>query len=153
MAPCNPGTRLIYDPSIYMAFVTAQTVRATCISVSHRISSTDRRSRLLVANQERQTQQPRWPLLEHVTSSSALKGWWIRRQQSQSTTTWFIKPQPVLQSVIWSEHQYEERIDGTRRSLQAKGQVTRNVWHSGLECSKETHHCALPLKKAVSRLH
>lgn len=125
----------------------AQPLCATCVVASHWIGSArwllciyrldeslwnclvsltrgDRHSRML-----------RWPLLECVNCGSGLKGRWEHRQRSQSTAAWFRRAQSVLQSVTWSKRQYVEGIDRARRSLQAKGQVTRNVWYSELKCS------------------
>lgn len=83
---------------------------------------------------------PSWPLLV-----CQLPGLWDHRRCTQSTSARFQKPQPVT----WSKHQYVKIIDGAKRSLQAKGQVTKMFgflsWNvvSSLEF-KEKHTTRFP---------
>lgn len=145
--PFNPGTRLIYEQTLLVLRRHLRPeVWTTCASASHRIASSDSSfvciyrldgslwsSLVSLTRRDRHSRMPGWPLLECVNCSSSLKGRWHHRQCSQSSTIWFIKPQSVLQCVTWSERQHVKGLGTARRSLQAKGQVTRNVWCSGID--------------------
>lgn len=164
--PYNPGTRLIYDQTLFRAFVSHLQPKLSgpiVFLASHWIGSTDHslvciyrsdgslwNCLISLTRRDGHSKMPGWPLLECVNCSSGLKGRWEHRQRSPSTTAWFIKPQPALQSVTWRKRQYVEGIDSARRSLQAKGQVTRNVWYSELKWSLlfgvQRKDTTLPLK-------